>query len=344
MKKYNPTLNNITALLQDQLPHSGQSLATALGISRTTIRKNIKILQQYGIAIETHKSQGYRLMQPFSLLESEYLTSGIKALIPNAQLHLFESLDSTITQLKKILAQRPTNDERAYICLAEHMSQGVGRFRRKWDAPFGDNLYFSMAYTFPYDTSQLAGLSLVIALTIIKTLESYNLQQLQVKWPNDVYQAKRKISGNLLEIIAEAHSKTCVIISIGINVNQPHLQPSDEALSWRCMQAASGQYIDRNQLCIRLVQQLLLNLQQFQRHGLQHFIPQWQPYDMLSGQEIVVHQQERMIHGDYLGLSPQGHIKLKNAAGQVLQFAAGDVSLRAHTPYQAKLQAQCMDS
>ena len=125
------------------------------------------------------------------------------------------------------------------------MQQGVGRFARHWHAPFADNLYFSMSHTFEHDISQLSGLSLVVGLTTLQTISSFGVDDLQVKWPNDVLYKGQKLSGNLLEISAEAHHLARVIISIGINVNMAHNTSCAINQPWCSMQQITGDLIDK---------------------------------------------------------------------------------------------------
>ena len=57
------------------------------------------------------------------------------------------------------------------------------------------------------------------AYSIVEILEDYGIENLSIKWPNDVYVNSKKICGILLEAVSKLQIK-CLIIGIGLNVNQ----------------------------------------------------------------------------------------------------------------------------
>ena len=67
-------------------------------------------------------------------------------------------------------------------------------------------------------------ISLSIATCILKLLTSYKIKNISIKWPNDVYVNDKKICGILLEGIANE----CLIIGVGLNVNQTNFSKEIE--------------------------------------------------------------------------------------------------------------------
>lgn len=126
----------------------------------------------------------------------------------------FDSIDSTNTYLKNNYLDL----ENLTFVSAGNQTQGKGRNNRKWDSD-GSNLLFSILIKdnkyFPLTNS----ISIISAYTIIEVLKSYGINDLSIKWPNDVFVKDNKICGILLESISKENLE-CLIIGIGLNVNQ----------------------------------------------------------------------------------------------------------------------------
>ena len=65
-----------------------------------------------------------------------------------------------------------------------------------------------------------SALSICSAVSVFKVLKSFGVNNLSIKWPNDVYVSDKKICGILLEGCSADNQITDIIIGIGINVNQ----------------------------------------------------------------------------------------------------------------------------
>jgi BirA family biotin operon repressor/biotin-[acetyl-CoA-carboxylase] ligase len=57
-------------------------------------------------------------------------------------------------------------------------------------------------------------------LAVIKTLQSFSISKLSIKWPNDILSEDKKICGILIENVIKQQSLGNTIIGVGLNVNQ----------------------------------------------------------------------------------------------------------------------------
>ena len=127
----------------------------------------------------------------------------------------FDTIDSTNTYLKENWEQL----EDLTFASALEQTAGRGRNQRKWLSPKGENMMFSVLIKDRDLLNRYRYLSMLSALTVIEALEHFAVKDLMIKWPNDVYVRDRKICGILLEGVSREHLE-CVIIGIGVNVNQ----------------------------------------------------------------------------------------------------------------------------
>lgn len=318
-KKLSASLIKMVHILSDGHYHDGNTLGEQLAMTRSAVWKAIKKLTGYAIKIDCVKGKGYALLEPLILLEQTKIKNLVQEKIT---LDVFESMTSTNDYLKTF-----RNVHEIKICLAEHMTKGRGRLNREWYAPFGKNIYMSCLYPLQKDVSELAGLSLVMTLAIIKTLKNFAIDQhLFVKWPNDIIYANKKMSGILIEIQAETHGHCQAIIGVGVNVN---MLDDESAISqaWTSMQKILGRYLDRNIVCAALINNLLAYLQQFAMHGFEYFVEEWAAVDCLTQQNIILKNIDQEVRGKVLGVNDQGHLLMQLPNGCVHTFSAGDASI-----------------
>ncbi len=124
----------------------------------------------------------------------------------------FEIIDSTNTYLKRNYKDL---DNFTFVS-ADFQSAGRGRNNRNWKSEKGENLLFSLLIKDESLIKEFKSLSIISALSVI---EAIDLPDLSVKWPNDVYYKDNKLVGILLEGVSTDKIE-CLIIGIGINVNQ----------------------------------------------------------------------------------------------------------------------------
>lgn len=315
MKKTHKHIYKIIDRLSDGNFHDGNTLGAELAISRAAVWKIMKKMMQYAIPIDSIKGKGYVLREPFLLLDE----NRIKTDVP---IHIFETIDSTNNYLKKF-----KNSKTPIICLSEHQSKGKGRLSREWHSPYGQNIYFSCLYPFQKDVSTLAGLSLLVSLAVVNTLQKYGVSNLlSVKWSNDVMYDQKKLSGNLIEVFAETHDICHAIIGIGINVNMLH-DDSVITQQWTSLREILGKYIDRNVLCSELITTLMHYLKRFNETGFEAFLDEWNKVDGLYQKTIRLQNVNQEIRGKVMGVNRYGYLLLELENGEIQAFSSGQTSI-----------------
>lgn len=316
----------LMAILADGQFHSGTELGQATGCTRSAVWKVIHSLQDSGIEIYSVRGKGYRLSSQIELLESEKifscLDSNIKQFLQEIDVH-FE-LASTNAHLLESVS---TGNASGVACLAERQTSGRGRRGRTWVSPFGGNLYLSLLWQFAGGASQLAGLSLAMAIAIIRALREFGLDSVAVKWPNDILVSDRKLAGILLELSGEASGPCSVVVGFGLNIRAPAAAMSTIDQPWTDLESELGSSVARNELAGRLINHLLSSIQEFEQDGLAPFLNEWQAHDSFAGKEVILHMPEGDIRGVVRGVDNTGALLLAQA-GKVRRFYSGEISMR----------------
>jgi BirA family transcriptional regulator, biotin operon repressor / biotin---[acetyl-CoA-carboxylase] ligase len=144
---------------------------------------------------------------------------------------------------------RSTNDDAAAIgiegavVVAEEQTAGRGRRGRAWFSPPGSGLYVSVvlmprAARVEADRAT-AVLTLAAGVALVEGVEAATGLRADLKWPNDLYVARRKLGG----ILAEA-DMPAVTLGYGINVGPSAYPPElgDRATS---LETELGRRVDR---------------------------------------------------------------------------------------------------
>ncbi|MEO1620542.1 MAG: biotin--[acetyl-CoA-carboxylase] ligase, partial [Cyanobacteria bacterium J06632_3] len=147
---------------------------------------------------------------------------------PQFDIHLFESLPSTNTQLWKMLdAGAPSGS----VVIAQQQTAGRGQRNRKWCSPPG-GLYLSLALEPDLPVSYSAQLTCMGAWGIAIALNNLGAT-VDIKWPNDLYFRGKKLGGILTETKLSTSSSSKkgtekkrakikqAVIGVGINWHNP---------------------------------------------------------------------------------------------------------------------------
>lgn len=306
-----------------QAPQSGQALARQLGLTRAGVWKRVQALRDAGVTIHADRRNGYALDQPLNLLDAAAICAQMPATAPLPE--VVWSIDSTQAEL---LRRGPTQASPS-VLLAERQTQGRGRRGRCWQSPLAAHLYLSMALRFELPLARLAGLSLVVGMSLAESLRALGYPDVQLKWPNDLLVKGRKLGGVLVDVSGEMGGPLLVVIGIGINVRMPvtHAQRIDQP--WCDLEALAG--IDRNVLAARLIADLLATLARFPQVGLDDVLARWSALDALHGQRIRIDDGRAPCEAQALGLAADGGLRVRTAQGERVLYA-GEVSVRGAPP------------
>jgi BirA family biotin operon repressor/biotin-[acetyl-CoA-carboxylase] ligase len=230
-----------------------------------------------------------------------------------------------------LLARQNCPFDACDVLLAEYQTAGRGRRGRTWLAPPGGSICLSLCWAFREMPQDLGALGLVIGVCAQRALRESGLEDMRLKWPNDIVVEGNKLGGILIELRAESAGPASVVIGIGLNV----------ALGARVLEAigeAGGSAIDlvtaglkqpsRNAVAAALITQMVRGLLVFEKEGLQPFAEEWREADALRGRQIDVHTTEGIARGLARGIDLHGALVVETPQG-VRRFVSGEVTVRA---------------
>ncbi len=303
--------------------YSGEWLAEQLGISRAAVAKHIDQLQQLGLDIYAMKAKGYRLAAPIRLLDGAVMRQHMQSVAPDVVVQ--HITDSTNSQLMNRL--RDGNALLSgFVLVAEAQTAGRGRRGNTWLSPFGSNLYFSMYWSLQRGLQAAMGLSLVIGVVVAELLEQHYGIDVQLKWPNDIYIAGKKVGGILVELAGQSHANCDVVIGLGLNMYLASAQREQILQPVTALADHTAAIIDRNLLIPLLQQRLIDELQLFEADGFSTYVERFNQRDCYRHQRVQISGAQPLV-GVCRGVDSQGALLLETAEGVQTLFG-GEVSLR----------------
>ncbi len=315
-------------ILSDGEFHSGTELGNRLGISRAAVWKQLKKVEYLGLPLTSVKARGYRLEGGVELLSQPAITKSLTRQSSNLikTLEVMGIVDSTNTLAMAAAAAGQTG----YVITAEQQTAGRGRRGRNWVSPYGSNIYLSVVWRFDNGVSSLDGLSLATGVTIVAALEELGIQQLNLKWPNDVLHNGRKLAGVLIELTGDASGPCHIALGIGLNVRMPNSTQHHIEQPWVDLDTITNTPNSRNTLTATLLNHLMPMLQNFTDGGFTNYRSRWQALDAYAQQPVCLQTPGGVVEGQAVGVNETGAIMIRTPKG-TQAFHGGELTLRTGT-------------
>lgn len=309
---------------------SGQLIADTLGVSRTAVWKQLKKLEDLGLAIESVKGRGYRIPGGLELLDEAQIKTGLTAQSETLLSHIVvdEITDSTNAEALRRVAQGAGS---GVVCTAEQQSSGRGRRGRSWVSPFARNVYVSLIGEFTQGAAALEGMSLAVGVGVARALESCGISGVQLKWPNDILYEGTKLGGILLEMVGDAAGSCQLAIGVGLNVAMPVDAAQSIGQDWtdvRSIADARGIVCPgRNDLLSALLNELLPLIADFEGEGFAPWRQSWEALDAHAGKQVILSSGNGQMAGVARGVNERGALQLETSLG-IQSIFGGEISLR----------------
>jgi BirA family biotin operon repressor/biotin-[acetyl-CoA-carboxylase] ligase len=326
------TQKKILTLLADGEFHSGTELADALSISRSAVWKQLNGLAELGLAHSAVSGKGYRLDRPLELLVeskiNETISSQAGALISSLEIH--DQIDST----NRYLVERSQNNALSgSVCFAEYQTAGKGRRGRQWVSPYGCNIYLSILWRFQQGPAAISGLSLAIGVAVIRALKQHQIDDIGLKWPNDIYSQGKKLGGILVEVSGETDGPCSAVIGLGLNLFVAEAEAESITQAWTDLSKITGRSgLFRNKLAGTLLNHLLPVIAEYESVGIAAHLDEWRSYDCLSGKSATLFIGQQQFEGIVQGIDNNGMLLIERPDGSVQTFASGEVSFNRSLP------------
>ncbi len=305
-------------------PVSGQSVARSLGITRAAVWKAIQGLRAEGYRVESVPARGYRLAPGFRSLRPTEIAACLETRILGRAVRHLESADSTNRVADRWAAEGAPEGA---LVVAEHQVAGRGRQGRIWHGLPRKSLLLSVILRPPTAPADAPHLTYAAAVALAEALSRWVPRGfLEIKWPNDVLIAGRKVAGILLEMRCEGNRVEHVILGVGVNVEgEPREFPADVRALCTTVAAHAPRAPDRVAVLCAFLGAFEEVYGEFLEHGFPALRERWSHWFRMAGTRLRVVTPSGVLEGKALGLGSHGELLLEVGAGEPARILAGDL-------------------
>ena len=203
------------------------------------------------------------------------------------------AIDSSNNEIKRLYHKKLHTN--GLVVWASNQTDGRGQGNKKWLSEPNKNLTFSIFLSGEnLSFSSHLCLNLITSLSVKKLLVWHGINNIFIKWPNDILSVNKKISGILIENLYKGKKLIGSIIGLGINVNQINFQEN--------LNASSMKIITGNNFTLRKVLHKFLDI-------FSHDLDIYKDFDLLKRDfNKSFFQKNVLIEYEFNGVIKKGKI------------------------------------
>lgn len=238
----------------------------------------------------------------------------------------FETVTSTNDLARAIVEKMLSEGEELppTALVAKLQTAGRGRSGRAWRQPEGAALAVSLIVPWPEGPGRVK-LPLEMGILLARGLSARFGLDVRLKWPNDLLVSRRKLGGLLVEARSNEDGEGYAVVGIGINVGATREQLDAAGLPEATSLKAAG--ARANSLAGDAPLMALLSILDEGLAAPKPVLPG--AFDEISahvrGDRLAVTDGDRSVEGAYLGVTPEGFLRLAVASGEE-RVLSGDVT------------------
>jgi BirA family transcriptional regulator, biotin operon repressor / biotin---[acetyl-CoA-carboxylase] ligase len=310
------------------LSQLAQAGAAGISLHLPTAARDLELCREWGYKLTSNDGRTYLQFDQDSLVPFWIETEAGAAAWSHMAVSGFFELGSTNDEA---LARARAGAPEGHLVFAEMQTAGRGRIGRKWISSPRVGLYFSLILRPQCQQKFWPLLTHAVSVALNRTLRDLRTGgflnrelSIDLKWPNDVLIAGKKIAGILLETAG----KEAAIVGIGINVSTGSVpeQMKEQATS---ISEEANCSIPRRWLLIRFLKNFRTWYDIFEGGDYEAILDQWKEYSsMWENAPVWVQQGGQRRAAVTCGLSETGGLKIQTEQGKQEILLAGDVTLR----------------
>ncbi|MBO7440197.1 MAG: biotin--[acetyl-CoA-carboxylase] ligase [Bacteroidales bacterium] len=238
----------------------------------------------------------------------------------------YSIIDSTNNEAQRQL-QNGVAPKGDFVIRADFQTDGRGQRGNTWYSPNAMNLMFSYVF-FPtkLEVRNQFMLSQASAIAVAEYLKQKGVEDVSIKWPNDVYVGMKKICGMLIENTVSGHYIRYSIIGIGLNINQttfPDNLPNPISLT-KC----TGKQYDLDQEFSTIIEILRQKIYDISASNAETLMSQYKSIMLGLDRTLIYRSGGKVFKGIIRDVDRHGMLTVEDAETNVQQsYAFNEVNL-----------------
>jgi BirA family transcriptional regulator, biotin operon repressor / biotin---[acetyl-CoA-carboxylase] ligase len=232
---------------------------------------------------------------------------------------VYEPVVESTMDLAREAARRGWPDRSVFV--SDYQTAGRGRKGRRWQAPPGLGLLFTVLLRLagsPLEHTMLASVAVCEAAGRLLQLEP------SIKWPNDLLLDGRKVAG----VLAESHSGpngAYTLVGCGLNVNQDIEDLRGLGGAATSLKLAAGRQAHRGELLVICLERLEAWLELDPDARSADLRQAWEGRLWARGRSAIVRDAGEEFSASVQGVAEDGALLVRLASGEVRRVLTGEI-------------------
>ncbi len=244
------------------------------------------------------------------------LICALGAQFEGVSVHVFDEIDSTNTEAKRMVADGFLGDA---LLVAHTQTAGRGRMGRSFYSPMATGAYFSILHTLTTPLCDAVAITSAASVAVMRAIKALTGVQTQIKWVNDLYYNDKKICGVLTEAVSSGES-THVIVGIGIN-----LSTADFPEELAEIAGSLGAQID----VAELIAQIFCEISHYlQDPSSREWLADYRAHSCVLGRRVAWVSEGASHEGFAESIDADGALLIRAENGDLIRLHTGEISLK----------------
>lgn len=239
-----------------------------------------------------------------------------------------DETESTNEVAKELIAKAKPIEGTAII--AQYQTNGKGQYHRTWLSAKGKNMTLSIILKpFFLPVSRVFALNMMISLAIVDLLKQFNIENIQIKWPNDILADKKKICGILIENTLRSSALATSVVGVGLNVNENEFDEElkNKAGSMKLMKGENFELIEVRELLFAAIEARYLKLKAG-ADFTQEYLNNIEGYNALS--RFWIEKESKIVQASIISIEQSGSLVLRMNKGNIHAYRMGEIRQLLH--------------
>ncbi len=239
---------------------------------------------------------------------------------------VLEEIGSTNSEM--LTREERGEAETGLVIIAKRQTHGRGSRGRAWEDTENQSLAMSVAVAAPPDPGTRLWPTLFTMWAAVATAEVVQRQGINnvvVKWPNDVWIGGEKVAGVLAESRSGAARDWCGVVGIGLNVGQQSFPSGPFYRTPPTSLARHGRRASVPLVARQLFESLDRHLEELLREGPGQLICRFVERLQLQHREVEVTTPQKSQRGTFLGMDENSSVILGTEVGQERRISGGHI-------------------
>lgn len=306
------------------LAMSGQQLADTLNVTRASVWKSIKALQDEGYKIVATTNRGYVLEETNDILSEQSLRACLGEEYRDVDIFTFKTSPSTNAEaMTRLMNGGLTHGT---LIVADEQTKGRGRMGKSFFSP-KSGIYMSVCLCKSIERMQdVMVITPAAAVAVRSAIAKLTGIDAKIKWVNDIYIDKKKVCGILTQADIDFESGKAGTFIVGIGINFVEQDFPDEIKQRACALFKGQPTITRFQLIGEIYRNLIKLTDDLTDR---RFMLSYKQHSLVMNREISYTYNGEDKSGKVIDIDGDGGLVVQENGGGIRNLTCGEISIRS---------------